>query len=62
MKNLNAILSLVCILLMATMTSCDVIGDIMEFTMWTTLIIVAVVILLIMWIVRKIKGPRGPRI
>ncbi len=62
MKNIRTYLSAVMILLLVSMSSCELLGDVMEFTMWTTLIVVAVVIALIMWIVRKIRGPRGPRI
>jgi len=59
MKNIKAILSVLCLLLIVTMSSCDVVGDIMEFTMWTTLIVVAIVVLLVMWIIRKLRGPRN---
>ena len=58
MKNLKPILSLLIVLISFTMSSCELLGDVMEFTMWTTLIVVGIVILLIMWIVRKIRGPR----
>jgi len=47
------------LLMLVTMSSCDVVGDIMEFTMWSTLIVVAIVILLVMWIIRKLRGPRN---
>jgi hypothetical protein len=40
------------------MSSCDVIGDIFKAGMWTALIIIAVVIILIMWLIRKMRGPR----
>jgi hypothetical protein len=59
MKNIKPILSLLIILISFTMSSCELLGDVMEFTMWTTLIGVAIVILIIMWIVRKVRGPRG---
>ncbi len=59
MKNIKAILPVMFLLLVVTMSSCDVVGDIMEFTMWTTLIVVAVVILLVMWVIRKLRGPRN---
>ena len=59
MKNIKPILSVLCLLLIVTMSSCDVVGDIMEFTMWTTLIVVAIVILLVMWVIRKLRGPRN---
>lgn len=58
MKNIKPILSLLIILISFTMSSCELLGDVMEFTMWTTLIGVAIVILIIMWIVRKVRGPR----
>jgi len=59
MKNIKAILPVMFLLLLVTMSSCEAIGDIMEFTMWTTLIVVAIVILLVMWIIRKLRGPRN---
>ncbi|PIQ21595.1 MAG: hypothetical protein COW65_08180 [Cytophagales bacterium CG18_big_fil_WC_8_21_14_2_50_42_9] len=59
MKNIKAIISVLCLLLLVTMSSCDLVGDIMEFTMWSTLIVVAIVILLVMWIIRKLRGPRN---
>jgi len=59
MKNIRAILPVMFVLLLVTMSSCDVVGDIMEFTMWSTLIVVAIVILLVMWIIRKLRGPRN---
>ena len=59
MKNIKAILPVMFLLMLVTMSSCDVVGDIMEFTMWSTLIVVAIVILLVMWIIRKLRGPRN---
>ncbi|KAA5549288.1 hypothetical protein [Adhaeribacter rhizoryzae] len=58
MKNIKPFLSLLIILISFTLGGCELLGDVMEFTMWTTLIVVGIVILLIMWIVRKIRGPR----
>jgi heme/copper-type cytochrome/quinol oxidase subunit 4 len=58
MKNIQALFSLLFILLMVTMSSCEVIGDIFQAGMWFALIIVAIVIVLILWIIRKIRGPR----
>ena len=59
MKNIRAILSLVFILIAFSISGCELVGDIMEFTFWSTLIIVVLVILLIMWIIRKLRGPRN---
>jgi len=59
MKNIKVYLSLMLILLTFTMSSCEAIGDIFEAGMWTAVIIIAIVILLIMWILRKFRGPRN---
>jgi predicted lysophospholipase L1 biosynthesis ABC-type transport system permease subunit len=58
MKNIQAFLSLAFILLLVTMSSCEVIGDIFQAGMWFAVIVIAIVILLILWIVRKLRGPR----
>lgn len=58
MKNIKVFLSMVLILLTFTMSSCEVIGDIFQAGMWTAVIIIAVVILLIMWLIRKLRGGR----
>jgi heme/copper-type cytochrome/quinol oxidase subunit 4 len=58
MKNIQAFFSLVCILLLMTMSSCEVIGDIFQAGMWTAVIIIVIVILLVLWIIRKLRGPR----
>lgn len=59
MKNIRFFLSLMFVLLTLTMSSCDVVGDIFEAGMWTALIIIVLVIALILWLIRKIKGPRN---
>jgi predicted lysophospholipase L1 biosynthesis ABC-type transport system permease subunit len=58
MKNIKVYLSMVLVLLMFTMSSCEVIGDIFQAGMWTAVIIIAIVILLIMWLIRKLRGGR----
>jgi heme/copper-type cytochrome/quinol oxidase subunit 4 len=58
MKNIQAFLSLVFILLMVTMTGCEAIGDIFKAGMWTAVIIIVIVVLVILWIIRKLRGPR----
>ena len=45
-------------LLLVTMSSCEVIGDIFQAGMWFAVIVIAIVILLIFWIIRKLGGPR----
>ncbi|MGV3642223.1 MAG: hypothetical protein ACO1NZ_16995 [Adhaeribacter sp.] len=58
MKNIQALFSLVAILLLVTMSSCEVIGDIFQAGMWFAVIIIAVVVIVILWIIRKLRGPR----
>ncbi|MGV3502310.1 MAG: hypothetical protein ACO1O1_01270 [Adhaeribacter sp.] len=58
MKNMQAFFSLVAILLLVTMSSCEVIGDIFQAGMWFAVIIIAIVVIVILWIIRKLRGPR----
>ena len=58
MKSFNSYFSVLLVALALSLTGCELVGDIMEFTMWSTLIVVAVVIALVMWLVRKLRGPR----
>jgi hypothetical protein len=58
MKNIQAFFSLVFILLLVTMSGCEVIGDIFQAGMWTAVIIIVIVVVLILWLIRKIRGPR----
>ncbi len=44
------------ILLTFTLTGCDIIGDIFKAGMWTALILIVLVVVLVMWIFRKIRG------
>ncbi|RNI28792.1 hypothetical protein [Rufibacter latericius] len=56
MKNLQAYFFSFMLLLTMTLSSCDVIGDIFQAGMWTAVIIIVIVIALIMWLLRKIRG------
>ncbi len=58
MKNIQAFLSICFILLTLTLSSCEVIGDIFKAGMWTAVVLIAVVVFFIMWLLRKIRGPR----
>ena len=45
----------VCLIaVMVTLSSCEVIGDIFKAGMWVGIILVVAIILLILWIVRKV--------
>jgi hypothetical protein len=40
----------------ATMQSCSVIGDILEVGIWLGIIIVVIVVAIVFWILKKIRG------
>lgn len=44
------------IMLLAVMTSCDFVGDVLEFSFWTIFIFFGIIILLIVLIVKKLRG------
>jgi len=60
MKDLRAYFVALMVLLTFTLSSCELIGDIFKAGMWTAVILIVIVVLIIMWILRKIRG-RGPR-
>ena len=60
MKNLKAYFAALLVMLTLTLSSCEVIGDIFKAGMWTAVILIVIVVLLIMWLFRAIRG-RGPR-
>ncbi|WP_460891057.1 hypothetical protein [Rufibacter soli] len=55
MKNLQAYFFALMAVLTITLSSCDVIGDIFKAGMWASVIIIVLVILLILWLFRKIR-------
>lgn len=56
MKNLKAYFPVLIILLMLTVSSCEVIGDIFKAGMWTAVIIIVLLVLIVMWVIRKFTG------
>ncbi|QMU29844.1 hypothetical protein [Adhaeribacter radiodurans] len=58
MKNFRYFFPIFIMFLALTVTSCEVIGDIFKAGMWTAVIGIVVVVLFILWILRKIRGPR----
>ena len=59
MKFLSSWILLLSTLLMAlSLSGCEVIGDIFKAGMWTALILIVLVVLLITWLFRKMRGPR----
>lgn len=52
----NSVFLLAALLFVITaMSSCEVIGDLIEFGIWVGIIIVVAVVALIYWIIRKFK-------
>lgn len=58
MKSFRYYFSILLVLITLTLTSCEAIGDIFKAGMWTALIGIILVVLFVLWIVRKIRGPR----
>ena len=54
MKKNNGIL-LALLFVITAMSSCEVIGDLVEFGVWVGILLVVAVVALIWWIVRKFK-------
>jgi hypothetical protein len=55
MKNLQAYFFTLMLVMTATLSSCELVGDIFEAGMWATVIIIVLVVLLILWLLRKIR-------
>jgi len=55
MKKNNGIILAVLLFLSTAMSSCEAMGDLVEFGVWIGVIIVVAVVALIWWIVRKFK-------
>lgn len=55
MGNIRSYVSMLLILVMFTMSGCELIGDIFEAGMWVALIIIVIVVALVAWIFKKLK-------
>lgn len=55
MGNIRSYVSMLLIMLMFTMSSCELIGDIFEAGMWTALIIIVLIVALVGWIFSKMR-------
>ena len=60
MENLKGFFLALMVLMTFTLSSCDIIGGIFEAGMWVMLIIIVLIVLIIGWIIRKLRGPRRP--
>ena len=58
MKNFRYYFSILLVLITLTLSSCEVIGDIFQAGMWTAFIGIILIVFFVLWIVRKIRGPR----
>lgn len=55
MKNIKVYLMTLLVLLTFTLSSCELVGDIFEAGMWVGIILVVLIIMLIAWLLRKIR-------
>ncbi|WP_183906757.1 hypothetical protein [Rufibacter immobilis] len=55
MKNLQAYFFALMAIVTLSLSSCDVIGDIFKAGMWASVIIIVLVVLLVLWLLRKIR-------
>ena len=55
MKNFRLYFISLLVLLSATMSSCEVIGDIFQAGMWTAVIIVLLIVLIVGWLISKMR-------
>lgn len=57
MENLNRkwLYSLIFLLFTLTLSSCDLVGDVLEFGFWTALIIIGILILIVYFILRMFR-------
>ncbi|WP_185195462.1 hypothetical protein [Pontibacter sp. Tf4] len=55
MNNLRTYLPALIVVLMLTMSSCELVGDIFKAGMWTALIIIVLIVVLLAWIFRKLR-------
>lgn len=62
MKNIRVYLMTLLVLLTMTLSSCDVVGGIFKAGAYTAIIVVVLAAVLIFWLFRKFRGPRGPRV
>ncbi|RDV16362.1 hypothetical protein DXT99_03940 [Pontibacter diazotrophicus] len=58
MKNLEIqwLYSLLFLLFTLTLSSCDFVGDVLEFGFWTILILIGIVLLIIYFIAKMFRG------
>jgi hypothetical protein len=60
MKNFQVYFTALIVLLTFTLSSCELVGDIFKAGMWTMLIVIVLIVVIIGWLIRKMKGPRRP--
>lgn len=55
MNKYNLLFAFLMVFSLTTLQSCDLIGDILEAGIWTGIIIVVAVVLLIVWLISKMR-------
>lgn len=55
MNSIKNYLPALIVVLMLTMSSCELIGDIFQAGMWFMLIVIVLIVMLVAWIFRKLR-------
>ncbi|MCJ8167194.1 hypothetical protein MKJ04_20305 [Pontibacter sp. E15-1] len=55
MKNIKSYLMPMLVLLMLTLSSCEIVGDIFKAGAYTAIIVIVLVVVLIFWLFRKLR-------
>lgn len=53
----NSLLTFLFVFLAMSMSGCDLVGDIFEFSFWVVVIIIALIIGIVVWLFRKLRRP-----
>ena len=56
MKKITKLFPFLAAFLMLSLSSCDFIGDVFEAGFWTAIIVVIIVVMLAIWLIRKLFG------
>lgn len=51
----NLVLSVLLVTMLASLTSCEAIGDIFKAGMWMGIIVVVIIIAIVLWLIGKIR-------
>ncbi len=53
MKNISFSTLVITLMMLVTLTGCDLVGDIFEAGFWTAIIVIVLIVALVIWLIRK---------